>query len=499
MDSILQHFTDIWSIIWAIILVVFFFGASIFVHELGHFLAARWRGLKVERFSIGFGKKLYSWNRNGVEYIIAMLPLGGYVALPQLADMGPLEGGYEDTQEPLPPISYTDKVIVSAMGAVFNVIFAFFLAFILYFTGLPVTEDMATTTIGYVSEYITNDQEEKVISPASVAGLKAGDRIISVDGKSIRDWPDLTARIVLGTKRTESGEPLSQFVIERDGQEINLAIQPILDVRDSIRKVGISPAIKMIVHKVYPDSPAEIAGLRTEDRILEVANRKVYRTVGINDIMKANPDKAVDFLIERQGQQLRLRMKPALATVTDDGEQELIYGFVMRRSFDNVPINPIKQLKDHFVLTIDVLTALLNPSSNIGIDKISGPIGIGEALYRTSRISFRIMLSIVVLININLAIINMLPIPVLDGGHILFATIGKLRGKSLPQTFIMATQSVFMILLLTFMVYVIFNDVIRAGDNRREDKEYDQLVSRRIEPVFERGNKPITNQPSPAP
>jgi regulator of sigma E protease len=116
------------SNLWPVFLIVLFFGGSIFVHELGHFLAARKRGLVVQRFSIGFGPKIFSWTRNGVEYRLSWLPLGGYVALPQLADMAGIEGESDKPREQLPPLTYADKMIVSVMGAVFNVIFAFLLA-----------------------------------------------------------------------------------------------------------------------------------------------------------------------------------------------------------------------------------------------------------------------------------------------------------------------------------------------------------------------------------
>ena len=139
--------SDLLGSLRGILLVVLFFGGSIFVHELGHFLAARKRGLKVERFSIGFGPRLFGWTgKDGVDYRVSLIPLGGYVALPQLADMQGIEGENSDDAEALPKISYADKMIVSVMGAVFNVIFAFVLATILWFTGMPITQSTQART-----------------------------------------------------------------------------------------------------------------------------------------------------------------------------------------------------------------------------------------------------------------------------------------------------------------------------------------------------------------
>ena len=161
------------SNIWSIFLVVLFFGGSIFVHELGHFLAARRRGVHVERFSIGFGPKIFSWRgKDGVEYRISWLPLGGYVALPQLADLRGIEGDSEVELEKLPPITYSTKMIVFAAGAAFNVIFAFALASIIWFIGQPMSSEMATTRIGYVSATLDLSDGSKTPSPASQAGSR---------------------------------------------------------------------------------------------------------------------------------------------------------------------------------------------------------------------------------------------------------------------------------------------------------------------------------------
>ena len=137
MDN--NSLSEILSSLRGIALLALFFGGSIFVHELGHFLAARWRKLKIERFSIGFGPKIFGWTgKDGVDYRVSWIPLGGYVALPQMGDSSAIEGETDEKAEKLPEISYADKMIVAVMGAVFNDIFAFGLAGILFFTGVPV-------------------------------------------------------------------------------------------------------------------------------------------------------------------------------------------------------------------------------------------------------------------------------------------------------------------------------------------------------------------------
>ena len=185
-----EIFSSLFSGAWSLILIILFFGGSIFVHELGHFLAARRRGVKVTRFSIGFGPAIWSHiAKDGVEYRLSWLPLGGYVALPQLADMAAIEGGSEVT-EPLPPLSYTTKVIVFVAGAFFNVLFAILLATIVWFVGQPTISDLETTQVGVVQPTLTLPDGKTVASPAMEAGVLPGDKIVSVDGAKVNDFDD---------------------------------------------------------------------------------------------------------------------------------------------------------------------------------------------------------------------------------------------------------------------------------------------------------------------
>src|SRR6266478_9485847 len=153
--------------------VLLLFNLLIFVHELGHFLAARWRGLKIDRFAIWFGKPIWKRKINGVEYALGSIPAGGYVSLPQMATMETIEGKAESSSQPLPPISALDKIIVAFAGPLFSFLLALAFAVVVMVVGRPVSEAETTTIIGYVEKD----------SPADKAGLRPGDRILSVDGK----------------------------------------------------------------------------------------------------------------------------------------------------------------------------------------------------------------------------------------------------------------------------------------------------------------------------
>jgi regulator of sigma E protease len=280
MDNL--SFGDLLGSLWGLALVAIFFGGSIFVHELGHFLAARKRGLKIERFSIGFGPRLFGWTgKDGVDYRVSIIPLGGYVALPQLADMEGIEGASSEEAEQLPKISYADKMIVSVMGAVFNVIFAFVLACVLWVTGMPVAAGSNSTVIGYVPEQVVTSSGHlaelglgnTVPGPAFKAGLRSGDKVIEVDDAAVSNFNQISEAIMLGNRKDSQGNPTATFKIERGTETLEIVVQPArLEINaqsgDKVRVAGLQPRTAVIVGTPAPGSPAEKAGLKSGDRIL---------------------------------------------------------------------------------------------------------------------------------------------------------------------------------------------------------------------------------------
>lgn len=580
-------FNELFSNIWSIFLVIVFFGGSIFIHELGHFLAARRRGLKIERFSIGFGPKLFGWTKNGVDYRVSLLPLGGYVALPQLADLEAIEGSYQG-KESLPPISYADKVIVAVMGAVFNLFFALFLATIIWYVGIPSTEAEQTTVVGYVQPEILIDTNTEVPGPAYTAGILPGDRVLAVDGEPVSHFSDIQKLIVTGSGRSTSGDPEVTLRIERAGKEITLTLHPRLALMnlksgDAMRMIGIIPAQTIIVGAIMPSSPAEKAGLQLNDTILAAAGEKLYSMNMLSDITSHYAGKPLELTLQRGTQTLTLTATPeAIAftqplaaltqnnatltflskptqqdvstLLTSEGPHELVVfetpqpsediphslkgltpgdvlatvneipvstpenfveaiaksggrtaHLVLQRKqdyleeeraipppyeasilppetrtllgFSSKPQNiithptPWYQFSDSIRMTLRVLVSLFSSNSDIKINNLMGPPGIVRVLHTFSSEDIRLVLWFTVLLNINLAILNLLPIPVLDGGQIVFATLAKLRGKPLSSKLIGSIQGTFMILLFSLMIYVSFFDIRRwQGDNLFEKR-----------------------------
>lgn len=473
--------TSLFSSLWSIFLIVVFFGGSIFVHELGHFLAARRRGVKVTRFSIGFGPAIWKWTgRDGVEYRLSWIPLGGYVALPQLADMAAIEGESEQT-EPLPPISYGTRMIVFAAGAFFNVLFAFVLASILWVAGQPTSEELSTTRIGYIARTITLSDGTIVPSPALQAGLLVGDTIRAIDGTKVADWLELLQTLVMSSGVANDGQRRAVFSIERDGKLLDLPVYPRLSGEDNIRRIGIIYAYTPIIASVPEKSFARTLGLQAGDRLVELDRQRLLNMATLLDAMQEQPARAFTLVVERGTELVELKVP---ADRPKDTPAWL--GASYRTSFGLKHTDPFTQLSSQVVMTVRTLWSLIHPHSDIGISKLSGPIGIGKIYWDASEAGLRYVLWIAILVNVNLAIFNLLPIPVLDGGHMLFATIGRLRGKALPMNFIAAAQSVFIVLLFSMIIYVSVFDVRRIARDVRSDvsaKEADDAAKKTTAPA----------------
>ncbi|MCB1121741.1 MAG: RIP metalloprotease RseP [Verrucomicrobiae bacterium] len=445
----------------ALVLVVFFFGASIFVHELGHFLAARWRGLKVTRFSIGFGPKLFGWTRDGVEYIVAALPIGGYVALPQLGHMEIIEGKAEPTK--LSEISWTSKVIVLVAGAFFNVLFALFLGSILFLLGgYPDRKSNNSTVIGDIPEVMHLSAEETVPNPAFEAGLKVGDEILAIDGEHIHRWNDVSTKVILGAGRTQTGEPLSTFTVERNGQKLDIPVSPIVGGPDKIRNVWVSAASPAIIGATFENSPAEKAGLKPKDRIVELNGEPLISLHQITRYVEKHKGQPMEITIARGDDRLKKTVQPVEVITNEQGDKSLMIGIAWAFETEYVKETPLAQIASSVRLTWDTLEKLFHPKSNINLSHLSGVVGMGRMIYYSAQADIRFVLWIVVIINVNLAILNLLPIPVLDGGHILFASIERIRKRPLPQNFMVSVQSVFVLILLSLMIYVTYHDILRT-------------------------------------
>ena len=472
-------------------------GFTIFIHELGHFLAARQRGLIIKRFSIGFGPKIFGWEKNGVEYRISTFPFGGYVALPQLADMGRIEGENEQNEEndmsawddideddedeedqekskkeKTPKISYADKMIVSVMGAVFNILLAFALSSVLWFFGYERRDGELTTKIGYIADTVERwnpivEQGETVTGPAKKAGILPGDEILAVDGSPVEDFMDIQSRIVTGKLKSAQDRRLSRLTILRNGEQKEIEVFPEVFGNEEFRIIGIGPKETFFIKELQPDMPAIKAGLEKGDQLVSVDGNKIFSFYQLVDyLMKLEDGKEVALTVRKGGEsglEQTYNLLPEVKDLEkgDPSTKRKLIGFSPEfKSITTYP-NPLVLIVSRVKDMYHTLTGLVNPQSDVKLRNMSGPVGIVNNLSIFASIGFKKLLWFVVFINVNLAILNLLPIPVLDGGHMAFATIEKIRGKPLPRALLERSQILFIVLLFSFMLYVTFFDFQR--------------------------------------
>ncbi len=440
-----------------ILAVILSFNVMIFVHELGHFLAARWRGLKIEKFQVWFGKPIWSKTINGVQYGLGWIPAGGFVALPQLAPMETIEGKSE-TEEPLPPISPLDKIIVAVAGPIFSLGLALVLGLAVWGLGKPV-DLIHATQIGYI----------KKDGPAEKAGLQLGDTILAINDKPVIGFAGnlncITESIVLS-----DGDNI-KFTVKRDGEsEPRIIIsgfetQPTAWYqRRALRQVGISYANPAIVAATIPHSPAAKAGLEAGDRITAIDGTRIWSTAQVAQIMEAKNYQEVKATVLRGESTLEIALKPA-APLTPANERPMLgIGWNGDGIFDTriVHPDPIHQCSNSVRMMVATIKALVSPKSSVGIDQLSSPIGIAKAkfdLLSTDENGWRRLLGFLVLINVNLAIFNMLPFPVLDGGHTTLAIMEWVARRPVKARVLEYIQSACALLLISLFLYITSKDI----------------------------------------
>jgi len=429
--------------------VLLIFNLLIVVHELGHFLAARWRGLVVEKFAIWFGKPIWSRKIGGVEYRLGSIPAGGYVAIPQLAPMEALEGKVEQSRDMLPPVKPLDKIIVAAAGPAFSLGLAFAMACVVWAVGKPQSE-FDSPVIGFI----------KADGPAAKAGLRVGDEILAVDGHPVKHFLSGTDSVKWRIVRSE-GETIP-FTVKREGQELTINTgwtKPETSSwrRPALREVQIGPRLTPGVGFVVRGSIADKAGFLAGDLITEVNGQPIFSLDEIGPFIDGNRGGTLKFGVERNGEPLTLdvALPPA-----DPSGAPLAFGVEWGRSVLVHP-DPFTQVKDAATSIFRMIGALFSPKSDVKAAHFSGPVGIMRLYYQIfeSENGWRIALAFSVLINVNLALINLLPFPVLDGGHITLAIIEAVRKKPINVRVLEFVQTACALLLIGFMLYLTFYDV----------------------------------------
>ena len=463
-------FSHTLRVIFILLEVVILFNLLIVVHELGHFLAARWRGLYIEGFGVWFGKPIWKKTIKGVQYSLGSLPFGGFVKLPQLAPMDIIEGKADVERTRLPKISALDKIIVAVAGPLFSLLLALFFACVVWAVGHPVSESDLTTVIGYVEKD----------SPAAKAGLRAGDRILEVDGRPVSRFFGMNDSVVWNVVRSEG--PVIPFKVDRDGKELSVDVVPLIAEtsgwrRKSTRQVMIHPAVTPLVEEVEKDSPAAKAGLKAGDIITAVNGTRIFNALSLVDEIERHPDDELTLEVRRGGEQFQAKMRPVPLETEGTTRPRIGIHWDQGGRMSLSHPDPVEQVYHSVTSTLQTIGAVASPSSDVKLQHMSGPIMIVRIYYLLfeSDNGWKLALWFSVILNVNLAILNLLPIPVLDGGHIVLAVIEGVRRKPVNMKILEWVQTACATLIIGYMLYISFFDIGdlfgKSSDRKAPKKE----------------------------
>ena len=439
----------------------------VFVHEMGHYLVARWNGVKVEVFSIGFGPEIFGFTaKSGTRWKFSAIPLGGYVKMYGDANAASAGGDGLDTMTADErAVSFHHKTVGQRSAIVLAGPLANYLFALVVLTGLfiMVGQPFTPARIGVVTEG----------SPAAAAGLKTGDRVVAIDGRSIERYEEViqTVRLKPETKLT--------FLIERQGRQFSVDVTPIritqrnrFDDKSEVGRIGISPFNPPVVEWLMEDGAAAAAGFKTGDRILSVAGTKVERFGQMAQIVRSSPGKRLAFEVQRGGDRITLYATPKAVTRADPktGETTTIGQLgVSHNSFEYRKYGVLTAMWRSVLETVDMTAVTATAIGQIVSGErssrdLGGAIRIGEMSGQMAQLGVRQFIWFMAILSLNLCLINLLPVPMLDGGHLMFYAFEALRGKPLGERAQEYGFRIGLALVLTLMIFVTWNDILNLTE-----------------------------------
>lgn len=445
------------TLLWAVIL----FGLLIFFHELGHFILAKLVGVRVLKFSLGFGPKMIGKKIGETEYLISAIPLGGYVK-----PLGEEPG--EELAEEDKPRAFTYQPVWKRMAIVFaGPVFNLILAFLIFFAFLGLNHPVEIPDFNALSPRIVSVSAD---SPAMRAGLRVNDVVVSINGKDISTWIEMEGIIL-----ENPGKEIT-LRVRRDGKETDITVTPEPEtVKDAqgneivVGRIGISGRAS-IIGEVFEDTPARRAGLQKNDMIIAIDGVPVMDWQEMSSILSKSPGREVVMKVMREGRMLDIHVTPEPKTARDSDGNEITVGrigissksafrVIQSESIWQAPFRALQAVYEWCVVTLEIVVKLF--SGSISAKQVGGPILIVDAAAKAASVGAFTYFNFIAIISINLAILNLMPVPVLDGGHIMFLSIEALRRKPLSEKLMTAANRVGMALLLLLITFVFYNDIMR--------------------------------------
>ena len=417
-------------------------GVLIFVHELGHFLVARWYGVRVLTFSLGFGPKIIKFTRGGTEYCVSIVPLGGYVKMAGETTQEERQGAPDEFLSKSKWVRFQ----VYLAGPAMNVLLAVVALWIVLANGADVAKWYSEPpVIGTVADG----------SVAASAGLAPGDRILEVNGRATDTWDALHLAILPKANRELT------LLVERDGQRRTIQVVPSAETKYQFGSLGVGPRVRAQVTDVQPGRPAERAGFRRGDVLLAMDGRAdLDQQAMIAHIQKRGPQPMV-VDVERDGQ-------PMALTVTPEGDEGNSKIGVTISAFEVTRIDPtvgqafVMSLEKNWEGTLLIGRTLKGLfTRDTPVKQLMGPVAIAELSGSAAALGWISLLELMAMISLNLALLNLMPVPVLDGGQI---TILALEGIARRDMSAQVKERIAMAgaaLIVLLMVTVLYNDIAR--------------------------------------
>jgi regulator of sigma E protease len=433
----------------SVVAVAVVLGFMILIHEFGHFAVAKLLGVRVEQFAIGFGKRLIGFRRGETDYRINILPLGGYV---KMSGENPMD---ERTGDPAEFMSHSrfHRFLIAIAGPTMNILLAIFLLTTVYMVHYeyPVFLDKPA-----VIEGVKHD------SAAARAGLQPGDRIAKVDGIENPTWEQLQPRVWLS-----ANQPLT-ITIQRGNQTFQKTIVPQPVTTSEVGSAGWYPEEPVVVGRVETDTPAAKAGIKEDDRIVAMDGQTLASIENMIERLQQSKDKPVDLTVIRGTQTLTFNLKPVLSKTEDPKEQRYRLGFLNKNEtkvttlpFTQALSLSLQQNKKYSLLILELAKKIVQ--RKVSLRAVSGPIGIAQdAGYAAQQKGWTPLMELTAGISLNLGIFNLLPIPILDGGVILFLLIEGLMRRDVSLRIKERVYQAAFVFLVLFAVMVIYNDLMKT-------------------------------------
>jgi regulator of sigma E protease len=446
------------SILWFILAI----GVLVTVHEFGHFWVARRLGVKVLRFSLGFGRTLWSWRAGAdqTEYVVAAIPLGGYV---KMLDESEGEVAEHERHRAFNCQLLWKRVAIVVAGPAFNFLFAIFAYWLTFIVG-----------IGGLKPIIG---EVEPGGAAAAAGLVAGQQIVAVDGRDTRTWQSVLELIV--------GATLEDSALKLEIEEPGAAPRTVtLDLQGMgvdefaggrlFEALGLAPkrpVIPPIIGQVEAGGPADRGGLRRGDRVLAVDGKKLGSWREFVNVVRANPEQSVEMQVQRDGVSVSLVVRPSAVSSSDGAPYGRIgagvtspgtdtdYYVTVRYAPWTAFVKAMAKTRDMSILTLRMLWKMV--TLQISVKNLSGPISIAQYAGFSAEIGLTSFLNFLAIVSISLGILNLLPIPILDGGHLLYYLIESVLGRPVSEEAQFLGQRLGIAMLVGLMGLAFYNDLAR--------------------------------------